>query len=174
MKNNKGYSDITDFLGITLADLASYLKVSYQFMGQVARQQRKFTIPTARKLRELHQVILRIQAETPDLGQLEEPKTTKDFLQNRIADINVELSRIEKKLVTERKRAQQQAQALETFRRMPSEIPNLEPADLTWIELATEGAMLSEPDPNLERMVWQKKVLLLEKEAALKELEKEG
>jgi len=39
MKTNKGYSDVTDFLGITLVDLATYLKVSRQFMSQVARQQ---------------------------------------------------------------------------------------------------------------------------------------
>ena len=45
MKTNRGFSDITQFLGISLTDLATYLNISAPFFSQIGHDKREFSTP---------------------------------------------------------------------------------------------------------------------------------
>jgi hypothetical protein len=45
MKTNRGFAETTQYLGITLVDLATYLQVSRQFLSQIGGLKR--IIPNA-------------------------------------------------------------------------------------------------------------------------------
>ena len=45
MKTNRGFSDINQFLGISLTDLANYLNISVPFLSQIGHDKREFSTP---------------------------------------------------------------------------------------------------------------------------------
>ena len=98
MKTNRGFSDINQFLGISLTDLASSLNISATFLSQIGHDKREFSTPLFQKFREFHMVILRIQAENP-VGQTDGTTLfSPNFLQNRLLDIDKELRSLDIRL----------------------------------------------------------------------------
>jgi hypothetical protein len=168
MKTNKGFSETTQFLGITLTDLASYLRVTAQFLSQIGGLKR--TIPDAvfYKHRDLHNVILRIQAEKPVAQKDVTASFSTNFLQNRLLDIDKELRSLDKKIKADEEKARQKDQALTTYARMKTEIPDLTEADLSWIQMQTDKIRFFKPSPQLEQWKWRQKMLKMEREEALK------
>lgn len=168
MKTNKGFSEVTRFLGITLKDLASYLRVTPQFLSQIGALKRTIPTPVFNKYRDLHMVILRIQAENP-VGQTDGTAPfSRDFLQNRLLDIDMELRSLAKKIKADEEKARQKDQALTTYARMKAETPDLNEVDLTWIRMQTDIIRYFEPSPQLEQWKWRQKILKMEREEVLK------
>ena len=170
MKTNRGFSDITQFLGISLIDLATYLNISAPFLSQIGHNKREFSTPLFRKFREFHMVILRIQAENPVAQTDGTAQFSPDFLQNRLLDIEKELRSLDKKIKADEEKARQKEQALTTYARMKTEIPDLTEVDLSWIQMQTDKIRSFEPSPQLEQWKWRQKMLKMEREEALKEL----
>ncbi|HOY96102.1 MAG TPA: hypothetical protein PK509_10210 [Catalimonadaceae bacterium] len=168
MKTNKGFAETTQYLGITLTDLGSYLGVSAQFLSQIGGLKRTIPTPVSNKHRELHSVILRIQAENPVAPTDGTAPFSADFLQNRLLDIDKELRSLDKKIKAEEEKARQKEQALITYGRMKTEIPDLTESDLSWIRMQTDKIRFFEPSPQLEQWKWRQKMLKLEREEALR------
>jgi hypothetical protein len=167
MKTNKGFSETTQYLGITLVDLATYLQVSRQFLSQIGGLKRTIPTPVSNKHRDLHSVILRIQAEKPDAQTDGTAPFSPDFLQNRLLDIDKELRSLDKKIKADEEKARQKEQALTTYARMKTEIPDLTEVDLSWIQMQTDKIRFFEPSPQLEQWKWRQKMLKMEREEAL-------
>ena len=168
MKTNRGFSDITQFLGISLTDLANYLNISATFLSQIGHDKREFSTTLIRKFRKIHMVILRIQAENP-VGQTDGTTLfSPNFLQNRLLDIDKELRSLDKKIKADEEKARQKEQALTTYARMKTEIPDLTEVDLSWIQMQTDKIRFFEPSPQLEQWKWRQKMLKMEREEVLK------
>ena len=168
MKTNKGFSETTQYLGITLTDLGSYLGVSAQFLSQIGGLKRTIPTPVSIKHRDLHSVILRIQAENPVAQTDGTAPFSADFLQNRLLDIDKELRSLDKKIKAEEEKARQKEQALTTYTRMKTEIPDLTEVDLSWIQMQTDKIRFFEPSPQLEQWKWRQKMLKMEREEAMR------
>jgi hypothetical protein len=168
MKTNKGFSEVTRFLGITLKDLASYLRVTPQFLSQIGGLKRTIPTPVFNKYRDLHMVILRIQAENPAQQTDSTSPFSPDFLRNRLLDIDKELRSLAKKIKADEEKARQKEQALTTYARMKTEIPDLTEVDLSWIRMQTDKVRFFKPNPQLEQWKWQQKILKIEREEVLR------
>jgi hypothetical protein len=175
MPRSKPYDEITNFLGISLSGLASFLGITPQYLGLTGRSLRSLSIPMGRKIRELHMIILRVEKILEEEGEIPADQVPEQFLEKRLKDVECDLILLNRKISKHEKKKKILRQASMTYNSLWEELTDKDEIAAVWLRNQQAFVVMdNQPDPDIGKLLWQRKMLLIEQGEVMAELARQN